>query len=153
MTVENINTSNANYAQLLGQVNSLIAPKKINIKVFDQNMDGKLSVKELKKALTLIPNMKVSQGIVSLNEVDKNGNIIETTKKIITGTFLDNTKFQYDKNGKKIKATTTSGKGKISTTTYTYYDNGALKTSSTKDSKGKTITLNYSENGMFIGAE
>ena len=152
MSVGAVNKTDAHYAQLFGKVQNLISSKKINIYVFDKNMDGKLSKKELQEALTLIPNMKVSQGIVSLNEVDKNKRVVKTTRKIITGELLNTTNYEYNEKGQKIKEICNGSYGS-SVTSYGYHENGQLKTSSTKTADGKTVTLKYSDNGQFVGMQ
>lgn len=148
MAVQQVKNAGAEYAQLLGTVNTLIAPKKINIKVFDVNGDNKLSTKELQYALAQLPHMKVNKGFVELNDYNKNGQLVQTTTKIITGDTYNTKTFKYNKNGQMTQELYKGPQGS-STTTFTYHPDGNLQSKTVKAKTG-TMIFNYSQDGKLM---
>ena len=151
MAVPQIQNTGAEYTQLLGTVKALSEQKKLNISFFDTNNDGKLSHKELKTALSQLPNIKVNNLFVDINDYDKNGRLMKTTKKIKTGTEYSTTSYKYSQTGQKTEEQHVGPMGS-STTTFSYYPDGSLKKQQVKDKSG-TIIYNYKEDGTLLNIE
>ena len=152
MTVQNVKSVNAEHLQLLGTVKNLIAPKKINIMVFDANGDKKLSTKELKVALKQIPNMKVQGPFVNLNDYDMNGNLVKTISKLTSGDPYSVSEYKYNKKGQKIEEKLKNASGETSTKVFGYYPDGKIQTvKSTTANNG--IIFNYSPEGELLNIQ
>ena len=147
MAVSKTQSVGQDYNTLLGKVQKQADKKKVNIKVFDDNMDGKLSIDELKMALTRMPKLVVNNGEVQINDYDKKGNLVQEILKSADGEFINKAVNAYDKNNKKVSTTFTSSDGIKSETTYKYHKNGVLKSMESKVNSGEMFTETYFENG------
>lgn len=150
MSVGKVNGNNQEYTQLYATIQKQAEAKKVSIKVFDANNDGKISLLELKLAQKQIPTMFVGNEEVQLEEYDKKGNLIKTSRRDANGEFINASTYTYSKQGKLEKITFLEKDGVVGTATYQYHQNGNLKSETTKFKDGSTSVFNYDKNGNMI---
>ena len=152
MGISNVKEMNTEYTKLYSKMQKLSSAKKISIKVFDSDNNGKLSLAELKSAQQRIKNTVVNyMGDVEITDFDKNNRKIKQEYRLDDGTFVSQTVYKYNKQGQVSEAITFNAKKQVScTTSYEYHSNGKVKTSVFKASDGITMVEKYNPKGNYI---